>query len=167
MKTSDFAARTASRNFYTVKADPQKLYPTTRAANYDCVAIEAGNSRDRKQDAALARFDSVQKEIAEIRTTFAAQDQTRADSAPQSGTVALTDFATDKGSLSGEISPQRAQAERADGADTFQFWTRPTENGSLLHVNQDHRGPEGSSFISENYHLDPTGNLVFFERQEA
>lgn len=136
-------------------------------SRYDCVAIEPGNNRDRKQDAALARFDSVQKEIEDIRSSFTAQDQSAADDAPEMGKINLTNFATSKGQLSGEISAERAQAVRENGEDTFQFFTRPTANGSLLHVNQDHRGAEGSTFISEDYHLDPSGNLVFFERQEA
>lgn len=134
------------------------------------VHIRPENSRDRKQDSALARFDAVNKEIADLSSAFTAQDNKAADEAPAKGEVTLNSFESSPGtSLTGTLSQDGTQISRetktADGSDTFQFWT--SNSGQTLHVNQDVRSDSGSSFISEKYEMDAQGNLVVFNRNEV
>lgn len=137
------------------------------------VHIHPDNARDRKQDSALARFDSVNKEVVELTSAFTAQDNSAADENSAAGTITLNDFQTASGSsLTGTISPERSQAVRETkvegGTDTFQFWTTSGQHGDVLHVNQDSRRDDGSMMMTtEHYHMDAQGNLLTFERTEV
>lgn len=96
-----------------------------------------------------------------------AVDNTPADLNDSFNQVSTADTGegTLQGTLSGRFFNLTTASADNDGVYETQLWRRPSEDGSVLVMNETHHGLESSEFTSTTLTLDDNGNLL--ELQES